>query len=101
MCLAQGHNAVMLVRLIPAAPWSRVKHSTTELQSSLRYCIEDQMKHEVVQLMIGTIYRCPLKYSVYKFYTDMRATKPLMQSCAYHNACMQTIRKEISALAKI
>ena len=28
--LAQGHNAVTLVRLEPAALWSRVKHSTTE-----------------------------------------------------------------------
>ena len=30
MCLAQGHNAVMLVRLEPAALRSPVKHSTTE-----------------------------------------------------------------------
>ena len=30
MCLAQGHNAVTLVKLEPAAPQSRVKHSTTE-----------------------------------------------------------------------
>ena len=30
MCLAQGHNAVTLVRLEPAAAWSRVKHSTSE-----------------------------------------------------------------------
>ena len=30
MCLAQGHNAVMPVRLEPATPRSRVKHSTTE-----------------------------------------------------------------------
>ena len=86
MCLAQGHNAVTLVRLKPAAPRSQVKYSTTELRSSLRYCIEDQMKNEVVWLMIGTIYRWPLKYSVYKLYTDMQATKPLMQSCAYQNA---------------
>ena len=28
--LAQGHNAVTPVRLEPAAPRSRVKHSTTE-----------------------------------------------------------------------
>ena len=27
--LAQGHNAVTPVRLEPATPWSRVKHSTT------------------------------------------------------------------------
>ena len=31
MCLAQGHKAVMLVRLEPAALLSRVKNSTTEL----------------------------------------------------------------------
>ena len=30
MSLAQGHNAVMPVRLEPAAPLSRVKHSITE-----------------------------------------------------------------------
>ena len=30
MCLAQGHNAVTPVNLEPAAPRSRVKHSTTE-----------------------------------------------------------------------
>ena len=100
MCLAQGHNAVTLVRLKPAAPRSRVKHSTTESRSSLRYCIEDQMKNEVVRLMIGTIYRWPLKYSVFKLYMDMRATKRLMQNCTYHNACIQTIRKKISALAE-
>ena len=36
MCLAQGHNAVMIVKLKPATPQSRVKHSTTEpLLSSL------------------------------------------------------------------
>ena len=35
MCLAQGQNAVTLVRLEPAAPLSQVKHSTT---SPLRSC---------------------------------------------------------------
>ena len=30
MCLAQGHNAVTLLRLQPTALQSRVKHSTTE-----------------------------------------------------------------------
>ena len=33
--LAQGHNAVTPVRLEPAAPRSRVKHSTTEPLRSL------------------------------------------------------------------
>ena len=31
MCLAQGHNAMTQVRLKPATPGSRLKHSTTEL----------------------------------------------------------------------
>ena len=35
MCLAQGHNTVTLVRLEPAAPPSRVKHSNTEPLRSL------------------------------------------------------------------
>ena len=96
MCLAQGHNAVTLVRLKPAAPRSRVKLSTTESWSSLRYCIVNHMKNEVVRMMIGTIYRWPLKYSVYKLYKDMQATKPLMQSCAYHNACTRTIRRRLA-----
>ena len=34
-CLAQGHNTVTLVRLALAAPWSQVKHSTTEPLRSL------------------------------------------------------------------
>ena len=37
MCLAQGHNTVMPVRIKPAAPRSRVKHSTTEPLCSLFY----------------------------------------------------------------
>ena len=35
MCLAQGHNAVTPVRLEPAVPRSRAKHSTTEPLRSL------------------------------------------------------------------
>ena len=37
MCLAQGHNTVPWVRLEPATPYSRVKHSATE---PLRYLPE-------------------------------------------------------------
>ena len=38
MCLAQGHNSMMPVRLEPATPLSRVKHSTTEpLHSLMQY----------------------------------------------------------------
>ena len=36
MCLAQGHNRVMPVRLEPATPQSQVKHSTTEPLRSLK-----------------------------------------------------------------
>ena len=39
MCLAQGHNTVEPVRLEPAAPWSRVKHSTTEPLCCLILCV--------------------------------------------------------------
>ena len=35
MCLAQGHNAAAPVRFEPAAPRSRVRHSTTEPLRSL------------------------------------------------------------------
>ena len=35
MCLAQGHNTVIPVRLKPATPLSPVKHSTTEPLHSL------------------------------------------------------------------
>ena len=35
MCLTQGHSTVMPMRLEPAAPRSRVKHSTTEPLRSL------------------------------------------------------------------
>ena len=41
MCLAQGHNAVMLLRLEPTAPQSRVKHSTTEPLRSPNFCREN------------------------------------------------------------
>ena len=37
MCLAQGDNTVTPVRLEPATPLSRVKHSTTEQLPSLNY----------------------------------------------------------------
>ena len=39
MCLAQGHNTVTPVRLKPAAPLSRVKHSTTEPLGSLVFVV--------------------------------------------------------------
>ena len=44
MCLAQGHKAVMPVRLEPAAPRSQVKHSTTEPLRSLNYNTEELLK---------------------------------------------------------
>ena len=46
--LAQGHNTVTPMRLEPAAPWSQVKHSTTEplrsgqgLETDLRRHIDE------------------------------------------------------------
>ena len=41
MCLAQGHNAVMSVRLETVTPQSRVKHTTTQpLRSHYRIDLE-------------------------------------------------------------
>ena len=50
MCLAQGHNAMMLVRLEPAAPQSRVKHSTTEPLRSLYIRFIKQIKSAILFL---------------------------------------------------
>ena len=43
LCLAQGHNAVTLVRLKPAVPWSQVKHSTTEPLRSLKETVSQHI----------------------------------------------------------
>ena len=51
MCLAQGHKAVTPVRLKPAAPRSRVKHSTTE---PLRYLIRFLKERFVSKHWIST-----------------------------------------------
>ena len=45
MCLAQVHNTVTPVRLEPAAPRSRVKHSTTELLRSLTFQYTDHFNN--------------------------------------------------------
>ena len=60
MCLAQGHNAVTLVRLENAAPLSRVKHSTTEplrsptfpLYHLARYTFISKLKPNLVSFRI-------------------------------------------------
>ena len=52
MCLAQGYNAVTLVRLEPVALRSRVKHSTTEPLRSLQskvYVLDMKSTSTVVQ----------------------------------------------------
>ena len=44
MCLAQGQNTVVPVRLEPATPRSQVKHSTTEPLHSLDHSVDsDQL----------------------------------------------------------
>ena len=40
MCLAQGHNAVLSMRLEPATPQSQVKHSTSEQLRFPLYCVQ-------------------------------------------------------------
>ena len=49
MCLAQGHNTVMPARLEPTAPWSRVKHSTTELLNSLHAQVSSGTRNDIFE----------------------------------------------------
>ena len=44
--LLKDHNAVTPVMLEPAAPQSRVKHSTTEPLRSLRTCVKGALKNK-------------------------------------------------------
>ena len=53
MCLVQGHDAVMPMRLEPAAPRSRVKHSTTEPLRS-QYIIVFFSYPSVLAYVLGT-----------------------------------------------
>ena len=53
MCFAHGHNTMMPVRLEPAAPRSRVKHSTTEPLCSLNHQTETaKSKLEMLVMML-------------------------------------------------
>ena len=58
-CLAQGHNAVSLVRLKPATPRSRVKHSTTEPPASpLVRALRDKKRSRAIWVPIyGDLYQ--------------------------------------------
>ena len=59
MCIAQGHNAVMPIRLKPGALRSRVKHSTTELQT--KYRLIDQAKtNDVHNFQVLTLVTNPI-----------------------------------------
>ena len=49
--LAQGHNAVMPVRLEPTAPQSGVKHTTTETLDPKR--MNDERMNELINLSIA------------------------------------------------
>ena len=56
MCLAEGHKAVTPVRPQPAAPWSRVQHSTTEpLRSLIHLCIKGKGEHNLM-LNVNRLY---------------------------------------------
>ena len=50
--LAKGHNTVTLVRLEPAAPWSRVKHSTTEPLRSLSLLVNKLAKLHLCRVCV-------------------------------------------------
>ena len=66
MCLAQGHNAVMPVRLEPATPRSQVKHSRTEPLSSLwkgvKVATTKYYMHERVIIMFTLMNRPSQKF---------------------------------------
>ena len=61
MCLAQGHNASMLVRLKPGTPLSRDKHSTTV---PLRSLVNFVMKAENMYMFDGFSSYRPVKESL-------------------------------------
>ena len=62
MCLAQGHNAVPPVRLEPAIPRSKVKHSTTEPLGSL--ALNDNFYNTVP--ILTKLHKNALKATFYK-----------------------------------
>ena len=49
MCLAQGHNTKLFVRLKPTTPWSR--DSTTELLHSLNAALCNLFQQTILQLL--------------------------------------------------
>ena len=56
MCLAQGHNTVIPVRLEPATPQPRVKHYTTEPLCSLstKMYVVDTQKSRLNETFLST-----------------------------------------------
>ena len=70
MCLGQGHNAVTPVRLKPAAPRSRVKHSTTELSTCTPYCSYTQhmfwLRNKQLDFGQWAFFRFPILFFLYK-----------------------------------
>ena len=75
MCLSQGQNAVLPVRLKPATPQSSVKHSTTEplcSQSELRcftiYVLSPLYKKKISLILIFNL-TCVLKNKIERIQT--------------------------------
>ena len=68
MRLTQGHNAVTLLRFEPAAPRSRVKHSTTEPLRSLSKTVYQKLQDQYRQSWSASLYesqKC-LNYRIIK-----------------------------------
>ena len=93
MCLEQGHNAVMLVRLEPTAPQSRVKHSTTEPLCSLinvfsaaidsTYCaLQADRTHLCIVKHAGMIYMCEVSS------IEVQTKRNLKIDLLFHDACI-------------
>ena len=76
---AQAHNAVNSVRLEPAAPRSRVKHSTTKLLHTHQNVARDKKQHIYLsfflQYLFISFYKIYKMISINKNITDISAAK--------------------------
>ena len=76
--LLKDHNAVASVRLEPAAPRSRVKHSTTDplrSRNTTRHTLQTNsfINAEVVRLSVSWFFRC--------LYDDQQINVTLLRNC--------------------
>ena len=82
MCLAQGHNTVTPVSLEPAAPRSRVKHSTTEP-------LHQQITEGHPNLKLWNTIDIFIKMSIIHLWCNDASWSLIL--CALHYSCIQLI----------